>query len=150
MYVYGFISAVGLDEQLTASIVGKTGDSFLRADVMFLNEGIHLFLSNLGQELPAVLYTEQTLTDEQKEQARENIGAADINNVETKLQDVLYRKLTAVFINNRNVQRVSKCYCVETLPEIGEVVTTNMKYITAYYNIQDGVVYGYIDEAFSS
>jgi hypothetical protein len=67
-----------------------------------------------------------------------------------KLQDVLYRKLTGVFIYNKYTMSGSICHCVETLPEIGEVVTTDMERITAYYNIQDGIVYGYIDEEVGS
>lgn len=47
--VYGFVNAMGLDYQLVASIVGQMGDNFFKADVVFLNEGIHLFVNILNQ-----------------------------------------------------------------------------------------------------
>lgn len=51
--IHGFVNAMGLDYQLVASIVGQMGENFFKADVVFLNEGIHLFLNILNQEASA-------------------------------------------------------------------------------------------------
>lgn len=108
----------------------------------------------------SITYQKQGLTEEQKEQARVNIGAmsADavsgiIDVVELPTEDInenaLYRKLTGVFVYNQRIAG-HVCHCVKILPEIGEPVTQDMQYITAYYNEQDGIVYGYINDALAS
>lgn len=50
MGVHGFVNAIGLDYQLIASMVGNYGSAFMKVDVVFLNEGIHLFVNILNQE----------------------------------------------------------------------------------------------------
>lgn len=57
-----------------------------------------------------------------------------------------YRVLTAKWVCHKEVYNSFTCYCVETLPEVAEVATTDMVTITAYYNAQDGIVYGYVDD----
>lgn len=60
-------------------------------------------------------------------------------------EDSFYRLLTGTFVYNQYVQNGLTCYCVEGLPAVGEPVTTNMVNVTAYYNIADNDVYGYVD-----
>ena len=57
-----------------------------------------------------------------------------------------YRVLTAKWVFHKEVYNSFTCYCVETLPESAEVATTDMVTITTYYNAQDGIVYGYVDD----
>lgn len=61
-------------------------------------------------------------------------------------EDVFYRLLTGTFVYNQYPEIGWKCHCVEILPEVGEVVTTDMKSVTAYYNMSDGDVYGYLND----
>ena len=78
-------------------------------------------------------------------------GAAIIDVVELPTENIKedswYRKLTGTFVYNQYVQNGWTCYCVETLPEVGEPVTVDMQSVLAYYNIQDGNVYGYVNDA---
>jgi hypothetical protein len=41
------------------------------------------------------------------------------------------------------------CHCVKELPEIGVPATTDMENVTAYYNVTDGICYGYVDATLS-
>lgn len=61
-----------------------------------------------------------------------------------------YRLLTAEFIDGREILDGWVCHCVNELPEVGEPVSTDMVNITAYYNVQDGEVYGYADDMISA
>lgn len=79
------------------------------------------------------------------------LNTSSIENV-TKLPsekdlNKLYRLFTATFIHNRHMVDNSICYCVESLPETGEPATDGNQAIRAYYNMQDGKVYGYLDAA---
>jgi hypothetical protein len=65
-------------------------------------------------------------------------------------EDVFYRLLTGTFVYNQYVENGYTVYCVEGLPEVGEPVTPDMVNVIAYYNVQDGDVYGYIDDNLSS
>lgn len=65
-------------------------------------------------------------------------------------EDAFYRLLIGTFVYNQFTQNSFTCYCVETLPEVGEPATTDMKTITAYYNMSDGACYAYVDSALSS
>lgn len=64
-------------------------------------------------------------------------------NINTKS---FYRVLTAKWVFYKEVYNSFTCYCVQTLPEIGEVATTDMVTITTYYCAADGEVYGYADD----
>lgn len=66
-------------------------------------------------------------------------------------EQVFYRLLTGKFVYNNFRQDGYICYCVETLPEIGEAATnTDMSTVVGYYNISDGICYGYVDDVLSS
>jgi hypothetical protein len=65
-------------------------------------------------------------------------------------EDSFYRLLTCTMIFNYTKQYQHRCICVDGLPATGEPVTTNMVNITAYYNLQDGNAYGYVDSFVSS
>lgn len=57
-----------------------------------------------------------------------------------------YRLLTACFVNGKERVSNAAVYCVDRLPEIGEIVSdTSLSYFIAYYNVQDNDVYGYVD-----
>lgn len=81
----------------------------------------------------------------------ESAGGAAIIDVialpETDIrEDVFYRLLTAEFVYDQTVQNGWTCYCVESLPDIGEPVTMDQVTYTAYYNVSDGVAYGYVPD----
>ena len=61
-----------------------------------------------------------------------------------------YRLVTAKFVNAYTTIYGWICHCVDGLPEVGEPVSTDMVNITAYYNTQDGEVYGYADSNISA
>jgi hypothetical protein len=66
-------------------------------------------------------------------------------------KDCLYRLTSATFIHNRHVVDNSICYIVNKRAEIGEPATNlNRDAITAYYNLNDNQVYGYLDEALAA
>lgn len=67
-------------------------------------------------------------------------------------EGAFYRLMTAKFVLNKaEVKDGSICYCVETLPETGEVVTdSTMSRFIAYYTTTDNGVYGYVDSALGS
>lgn len=65
--------------------------------------------------------------------------------------NVLYRLLTATFIHNRHVVDNSTCYIVNNRPKVGEPATNvERTIITAYYDLSDGEVYGYLDETLAN
>ena len=66
-------------------------------------------------------------------------------------EDVFYRVLTGTFVYNQyTTQSGYTCYCVDSLPAVGEPATdAEMSAITAYYNTQDNEVYGYVDAMLS-
>lgn len=87
----------------------------------------------------------------------QGIGGAIIDVIalpETDINEsVFYRLLTAKVVANGEdlTQYRYLCYCVNGLPEVGLPATNaDMSMLNAYYNIQDKVVYGYIDEALSA
>ena len=77
-------------------------------------------------------------------------GAAIIDVVELPTEnineDVFYRLLTGTFVYNQYTHNGFTCYCVNGLPETGEPATNaDMSTVVAYYNTQDGELYGYVD-----
>lgn len=79
-------------------------------------------------------------------------GAAIIDVPELPTENInkqaFYRLQTASFVENGEIYGW-KCHIVDSLPEIGEPVSTDMQNITAYYNKQDDSVYGYADSMIS-
>jgi hypothetical protein len=64
---------------------------------------------------------------------------------------VLYILTSAAFIHNRHVVDNSTCYIVNNRPEVGEPATNlNRDTITAYYDLSDQQVYGYLDETLAT
>ena len=61
-------------------------------------------------------------------------------------ENTFYRLLTGTFVFDQFAQNSWTCHCVETLPNVGEPVTTDMVNVTAYYNHADGDVYGYVPD----
>lgn len=61
-------------------------------------------------------------------------------------EEAFYRVLTAKWVAHGEAYNSFTCYCVDNLPEVGEVATTDMATITTYYCVADGVVYGYVDD----
>ena len=82
------------------------------------------------------------------EEVKENIIIDITDNLPTENinSKALYRLFSATFIHNRHIVDNSICYCVENLPEIGEPATDGNQSITAYYNMSDKQVYGYLNE----
>ena len=69
--------------------------------------------------------------------------------IENINENAFYRLLTAkVVFNQEDCTEFNYiCYCVDGLPEVGLAATnTEMSIINAYYNTQDGLVSGYLDE----
>ena len=82
-------------------------------------------------------------------------GAAIIDVVELPTENInekaFYRVLTGTFVFDNEPMTTYTCHCVEMLPEIGIPVTdADMTVIIAYYNINDGICYGYIDDMLSA
>lgn len=64
-----------------------------------------------------------------------------------------YRLMTATVVHNQQdmTEYSFICYCVDGLPEVGLPATnTSMDILNIYYNVQDGVASGYIDEMLSA
>ena len=124
--------------------------------------GISILGKKLGypevpEEWNLVKTTKQSLTDEQKAQARVNIGAGQpIIDVlalpESNIQEsALYRLLTGALVVNQVAQNGYTCYCVEELPEVGEPATNaDNTQGTVYYNVQDGSLNGYVDSTLAA
>lgn len=82
-------------------------------------------------------------------------GSAIIDVVELPTEnirdDVFYRLMTASLILNQRVQNAYTCYCVESLPEVGEPATNiDQTEGNVYYTVGDGEVYGYVDDTLSA
>lgn len=74
--------------------------------------------------------------------------AQDVSTLPTENIDdkILYRLTSATFIHNRHPVDNSVCFIVDNRPEIGEPATSlNRDSITAYYDLSDGNVYGYLN-----
>ena len=66
-------------------------------------------------------------------------------------EQAFYRVLKAQFVFNDTVIYDYQCYCVTSLPGVGEVVTdAGMNFLIGYYSIANNEVYGYVDEALGS
>ena len=110
-------------------------------------------LENTGM----VLYAEQSLTDEQKTQARVNIGAGQpiidvFNELPTENIDntAFYRLLIANCVENNEIDGSKSCYCTDNLPTFGiPAMDLASGAWTVYYNMSDGIVYAYIDDMLS-
>lgn len=83
-------------------------------------------------------------------------GNAIIDVIELPTENIsnncFYRLLSAYFVYHQVDQREYDlhCYCVDTLPSVGEPVTTNMQDMIAYYSVADNDAYGYITDALGS
>ena len=81
-------------------------------------------------------------------------GAAIIDVVELPTENIeedsFYRLLTGSFVVAQRYQNGWTCYCVKSLPEVGEpAANADLSIVTAYYNVTDGEVYAYVDDALS-
>lgn len=121
----------------------------------------------------AVSFYEQELTEEEKAQARANIGAIsadevpesdgsggaseaiiDVGELPTENIDdkVFYRLIKGTFVYNQYLQTQWTCYCVNELPETGEPAFTgdltdaSSIIVTAYHNLTDGTTNVYLTE----
>lgn len=63
---------VGTESEWLASLKGNSGQDYVLTDAD---------KKEIAQSIPAVIYTEQTLTKEQKTQARDNIGAVSMTDI---------------------------------------------------------------------
>lgn len=120
-------------------------------------------LDELEQELlETVKFTPQDLTDEQKAQARANIGVGDVESAEAIIdvislpesdinENVFYRLLTGSLVINQVVQNAYTCHCVDELPPTG-LPATNIEQTegNVYYTVSDGELYGYVDDTLSA
>lgn len=84
-------------------------------------------------------------------------GGGIIDVVKLPTEDIsessFYRLVTATVVYNQNDCTESDyiCYCVDGLPEAGLPATNaDMTVMNIYYNIQDDVGYGYIDDTLSA
>lgn len=83
-------------------------------------------------------------------------GDAIIDVLELPMENInsnaFYRLLTARFCTKDYIpDNTTHCYCVDTLPEIGDVVSNaSFNFFIGYYNVSDGVLYGYVDAALGS
>ena len=81
--------------------------------------------------------------DLEKFTAVENVTELPTSNISP---NKIYNLFIATFIHNRHVVDNSKCYIVDELPTTGENATNlERTTITAYYNLSDKGVYGYLD-----
>ena len=107
-------------------------------------------------------YAAQTLVDELsktvddlKENGTGDSSKAIIDVVELPTEDInkgiFYRLLKAHVLYSYDIQESQPCYCVDSLPEIGEVTTdVEMSFFKFYYSVQNNEVYGYVDEELAS
>ncbi len=108
-------------------------------------------------------YESQILTDDQKTQVRTNIGAISASEISNAIIDVaelptapsddavFYRLATASMISNQEELSNWTYYCVDGLPTNGTpVADASFANGVGYYNIQDGVAYGYVNSVLSS
>ena len=66
----------------------------------------------------------------------------------SNIKNSFYRLLTAKFVDSTGEVEGHVCYCVNSLPESGQIVTdANMSSFIAYYSVVDNDVYGYVDAA---
>ena len=67
-------------------------------------------------------------------------------------EGAFYRLLSAHLVYNQYDQGDygDRCYYVDSLPSVGEPVTTNTKRNTVYYSVADNDVYGYVTSAIGS
>lgn len=95
--------------------------------------------------------------DKEARQAIENLGAgsaAIIDVIELPDEDinenVFYRLLKGTFVYNQFVRNDATCYCVNNLPDegypalSGDLSVIENATITAYYNVANDNVYGYV------
>lgn len=62
----------------------------------------------------------------------------------------IYRLMTGTFVYNKEKYESWTVKCVNELPENPEPVSRDFEKIYSYYNTQDGIVYGYVDDAVAS
>ena len=142
-------------------IDGKSAQSDLDAAVerIDINESAVASLVESVEEIDsAVLFTEQTLTNEQKAQARTNIGAGqpiiDVFSIPTDNIDIgsFYRLWSANLVIDKAIFKygdTSVTY-VNDLPETGQpALDVESGMFQWYCNTTDGVVYNYIDDVLS-
>lgn len=78
----------------------------------------------------------------------ENVTELPTANINT---NKIYNLFSATFIHNRHIVDNSKCYIVNSRPTIGEPATNlERNAITAYYDLSNGKVYGYLDETLAA
>lgn len=103
----------------------------------------------------ATLSLAKKYTDEKLEKAE--IGNTIIDVVELPTENIneqaFYRLVTAKVVFNREdcTKYNFLGYCVDGLPEVGIPATNlDMSILNVYYNIQDSVAYGYIEDTLSA
>lgn len=65
-------------------------------------------------------------------------------------EDVFYRLLTGTFVQSGIPYNSWTCYCVESLPEVGEpAANADLSLVIAYYNVTDKELSAYVDDALS-
>lgn len=76
-----------------------------------------------------------------------NVGELPTENIN---ENSFYRLMNAQFIFNKLIQSSWICRCVDNLPENPEPVSRDNENVYAYYNMQDGITYGYVDDFVSA
>lgn len=66
-------------------------------------------------------------------------------------ENAFYRQVSGTFIQNQTTVPTYVCQCVDSLPEVGELmVDENQTRVLIYYNRSDGLIYGYMDDTLAS
>ena len=66
-------------------------------------------------------------------------------------ENAFYRQVSGTFIQNQTAVPTYVCQCVDSLPEVGELmIDENQTRISIYYNNSDGLIYGYWDDTLAS
>lgn len=127
----------------------------ISAGVRDLSTGVYTYIARAGYRHRFTLKVPLEGTIEVPYRPSISGGSAIIDVVELPTENIneqaLYRVLKAQFVFNGTVIYDYQCYCVASLPEVGEVVTdASISFLIGYYNMTDNEVYGYVDEALGS
>ena len=101
------------------------------------------------------IYTVEEIDEMLQNLPNESGGGVIVDVIDLPTEDIkensFYRLLTAKPVSNKDYIDGSVCSCVNILPEVGiPLFDEAMNVMTVYYNIQDRIVYGYVDDIVST
>ena len=128
----------------------NNGEPFGVAEIPSYN-GWNLMDYNGNTEATLSITTEDTIIHpiEGKYLPKETAKIIDVFELPTENIDesAFYRVNKVPMMFGTKVLSASSCFCVDSLPEVGEPVTVDTQSLLGYYNRQDGNVYGYVPSA---